>query len=149
MTTRIVVGIDGSDSASLAVRWAAREAQLRDAALLLISAWSIPVDGFGFAGVAFSDDIFKSFRATAEGSLADAADQARAISKRIDVTTKAVEGQAAAVLLDAARDAELLVVGCRGLGGFRGLLLGSVSQQCVDHAPCPVVVVRHMHTEVA
>jgi nucleotide-binding universal stress UspA family protein len=97
--------------------------------------------------VAFSEDVFKSFLATAEGHLADAVDEVRAISKGLDVTTEAVEGQAAAVLLHAARDADLLVVGSRGLGGFRGLLLGSVSQQCVDHAPCPVVVVRQMHAE--
>ena len=149
MTSTIVVGIDGSDTASLAARWAAREADIRGADLLVICAWSIPVDGFGFAGVAFSEDIFKSFLATAEGHLADAADQARAISKGLNVTTKAIEGQAATVLLHAARDADLLVVGSRGRGGFRGLLLGSVSQQCVDHAPCPVVVVRHLHAEEA
>jgi nucleotide-binding universal stress UspA family protein len=149
MTGTIVVGIDGSDTASVAARWAAREAEIRGADLLMISAWSIPIDGFGFAGVAFSEDIFKSFRATAEGYLADAVDHVRAISKVLHVTTKAVEGQAAAVLLHEARDAELLVVGSRGLGGFRGLLLGSVSQQCVDHAPCPVVVVRHVHADVA
>jgi nucleotide-binding universal stress UspA family protein len=52
------------------------------------------------------------------------------------------EGQPARVLLDEARDADLLVVGSRGLGGFRGLLLGSVSQQCAHHAACPLVIVR-------
>lgn len=60
-----------------------------------------------------------------------------------DVETRAVEGQAARVLLDASQDADLLVVGSRGLGGFRELLLGSVSQQCAHHATCPVVIVRH------
>jgi nucleotide-binding universal stress UspA family protein len=152
MSGTIVVGIDGSEAASLAARWAAREAEIRHADLLLVSAWSIQVDGFGFAGVAFSEDLFKSFQTTAEDHLAGVADQVRGISKGLDVTTKAVEGQAASALLHASRDAELLVVGSRGLGGFGGfggLLLGSVSQQCVDHAPCPVVVVRHLHTEAA
>jgi nucleotide-binding universal stress UspA family protein len=62
--------------------------------------------------------------------------------------TEAVQGQAAGVLLHASRDADLLVVGSRGLGGFRGLLLGSVSRQCVDHASCPVVVVRHVNADI-
>ena len=57
-----------------------------------------------------------------------------------------IQGNAAQVLLDVARDADLLVVGSRGHGGFTGALLGSVSQHCVHHAPCPVVVVRgHVH----
>lgn len=149
MTGKIVVGIDGSDTSALAARWAARQAEILDADLVLISAWNIPVDGFGFAGVAFSEDIFTSFQATAESHLADAVDEVRATSTEVNVTAHAVEGQAAAVLLHAARDADLLVVGSRGLGGFRGLLLGSVSQQCVDHAPCPVIVVRHLHAEAA
>jgi nucleotide-binding universal stress UspA family protein len=59
-----------------------------------------------------------------------------------DVRTSIGRGQAAAVLLDAARQADLLVVGSRGLGGFRGLLLGSVSSKMAAHAPCPVVIVR-------
>lgn len=60
----------------------------------------------------------------------------------VDVEAVAVEGPAASALVDAARDADLLVVGSRGLGGFTGLLLGSVSQQCVQHATCPVVIHR-------
>lgn len=59
----------------------------------------------------------------------------------VTVARHVAEGNAAACLLEASKGAELLVVGKRGLGGFRGLLLGSVSQQCVLHAACPVVVV--------
>jgi nucleotide-binding universal stress UspA family protein len=59
--------------------------------------------------------------------------------------TQAVQGQAASVLMHASRHADLLVLGSRGLGGFRELLLGSVGQQCVNHASCPVVVVRHLN----
>ncbi|WP_317620853.1 universal stress protein [Streptomyces sp. CBMA123] len=61
----------------------------------------------------------------------------------VEIRTRVQEGGAAACLLDAARGAELLVVGSRGHGGFTGALLGSVGQHCVQHAPCPVVVVRH------
>ncbi len=60
----------------------------------------------------------------------------------VDIERRVAEGAAAAVLVDESRDAELLVVGSRGLGGFSGLLLGSVSQQCAHHAACPVVIVR-------
>jgi nucleotide-binding universal stress UspA family protein len=148
MIGTIVVGVDGSHPARLAARWAAREAELRDADLVLISAWNVPVESFAFAGPAFTDDALKSLEMTAEQHLGDALDEVRLASNGVDVTTKAIEGQAASVLLHAARTADLLVVGSRGLGGFRGLLLGSVSQQCVDHAACPVVVVRHLHAEV-
>jgi nucleotide-binding universal stress UspA family protein len=143
MSGTIVVGIDGSDAAALAARWAAREAEMRGSDLHLISAWSVRIDGVSFAGVAWSDDIFSSLRRTAEDRLEAAADEVRALAD-VEVSTDAIEGNAASVLLEAARDADLLVVGSRGLGGFRDLLLGSVSQRCANHARCPVVIVRHL-----
>jgi nucleotide-binding universal stress UspA family protein len=63
----------------------------------------------------------------------------------IDVMVRALEGPAVSVLIDAARGADLLVLGSRGLGGFTGLLVGSVSQQCIQHAPCPVTIHRSAH----
>jgi nucleotide-binding universal stress UspA family protein len=143
MSGTIVVGIDGSESARFAARWAAREAELRAAAVLLVSAWELPTYGFSFGAVAVSEDMMKALRRAAEDNLADATDEVRTIAKEIDVSTEVVEGNAAGVLLEAARDADLLVVGSRGLGGFRELLLGSVSQHCAHHAGCPVVIVRH------
>lgn len=62
---------------------------------------------------------------------------------RVEVQTQVIEGHAAPVLIAAARDAQLLVVGSRGHGAFAGMLLGSVSEHCTSHSPCPVVVVRH------
>jgi nucleotide-binding universal stress UspA family protein len=144
MDGTIVVGIDGSESARLAARWAAREAELRHVSLLLVSAWDMPSYGFSFGAAANIDDMLKALERTAEDNIAEAIDEVRAVSSVVDLSTQVVQGQAAAVLVGAARDAELLVVGSRGLGGFRELLLGSVSQQCVNHAACPVVVVRHL-----
>jgi nucleotide-binding universal stress UspA family protein len=145
MSGLIVVGIDGSESARLAARWAAQEARSRNAAVRLVSAWDLPTYGFSLSAVGVSDDMTKALQQAAEVNLADATDEVRAIAKEIEVSTEVVEGQAAGVLLEAARDADLLVVGSRGLGGFRELLLGSVSQQCANHAGCPVVIVRHLH----
>jgi nucleotide-binding universal stress UspA family protein len=65
------------------------------------------------------------------------------VGSGVTATPVLVEGQPADALCAEAEGAELLVVGSRGLGGFHGLLVGSVSQQCVHHAPCPVVVVPH------
>jgi alanine dehydrogenase len=144
MSRLIVVGIDGSEASRLAARWATREAQLRGADLLLVSAWEIPMDGFSFGVAGVSEDMLKALQKAAEDDLGEVLDEVRAGAKDVDVSTKTVQGQAARVLLDASWEADLLVVGSRGLGGFRGLLLGSVSQQCADHAECPVVIVRHV-----
>jgi nucleotide-binding universal stress UspA family protein len=144
MSRFIVVGIDGSVAARVAARWAAREAEMRGADQLLVGAWDMPAYGFSFGAAAMTDDVLKALRRTTEENVANALDEVRAITERVDVSTKVVEGQAGAALLDASRDADLLVVGSRGLGGFRDLLLGSVSEECANHAACPVVVVRHL-----
>lgn len=145
MNERIVVGVDGSETAELATRWAAAEARCRGASLELVAAWEVPTNTTGFGLAPITEDIVKGLQKAAEETVGDAIDLARAEAGDIDVTTAVVEGQAARVLLDAAVDADLLVVGSRGRGGFRELLLGSVSQQCAHYAPCPVVIVRHVH----
>ena len=78
----------------------------------------------------------------AERTLREAVERVRSAHPSAEVETTVVEGPPARVLVDMSADADLLVVGSRGLGGFSGLLLGSVSQQCVHHAHCPVTVVR-------
>jgi nucleotide-binding universal stress UspA family protein len=88
--------------------------------------------------------MLKSLAQLAEDKLAAAVRGARAEARDVEMETIAAEGQAAKVLLETAKGADLLVVGSRGLGGFRELLLGSVSQQCAQHATCPVVIVRHI-----
>jgi nucleotide-binding universal stress UspA family protein len=148
MSGRIVVGVDGSETARAATRWAAREARLRGAKLELVSAWEIPMYTYSFAIVQVPEDLGKELQREAEDRLAEALDQVRAVAGDIEVDTTAMEGQAAHVLLRASSSADMLVVGSRGLGGFRELLLGSVSQQCAHHATCPVVIVRHTHEPV-
>ena len=143
MSQRIVVGVDGSETAVRAARWAAWEARRRGAVLDLVAAWSVPMSSYGFGYAAVSDDLMKGQMKVAEDHLVAAVDAVRSEWAEADVETRTVEGQAAEVLIDESRDADLLVVGSRGLGGFRELLLGSVGQQCAHHAACPVVIVRH------
>jgi nucleotide-binding universal stress UspA family protein len=135
----IVVGVDGSDASVNALRWALREARLRTAGVRVVLAWSYPQVStyheakhvldvpFAEDAAAFLDQVVAETGAAAEG---------------LEIEKKVVEGQAAPALVEAARDASILVVGSRGLGGFSGLLLGSVSQQCAQHATCTLVIVR-------
>lgn len=136
---RIVVGVDGSASSKSALRWAARQAELTGAAVDAVISWNFPANhtwamGFTNAHEVFTDD--------AEKTLSDSVAEALGPEPAVEVRTHVRQGQAAGVLLDAAKDATMLVVGSRGRGGFAGLLLGSVSTACVHHATCPVVVVR-------
>jgi nucleotide-binding universal stress UspA family protein len=138
-TARIVVGVDGSDGAAAALRWAVEEAELRQAALDAVTAWHIPyAAGSPAIGLVIDPE---EERAYAAEQLEEVIGTLGA-RPRVQVNRVVVEGGAARALIEAASGADLLVVGSRGRGGFKGLLLGSVSQQCIHHAPCPVVVVR-------
>jgi nucleotide-binding universal stress UspA family protein len=133
----IVVGIDGSPGSREALRFALEEARLRKATLKVLFAWAIPFSGAVPFGMIPS--MLTEFEAEAgrvlDGELAEAG------ATDVSVERVLVEGAAAKALIEAAQGAELLVVGSRGRGGFTGLLLGSVSQQCAHHAPCPIVIV--------
>lgn len=133
---RIVVGVDGSPGSQAALRWAVDEARLRGAALEVVRVWSWPVPyvGPGMAG------LDPALLAEGEEALLEEA-LSQVDTSGLDVDRVLVEGPAAHRLIEQAKGADLLVVGSRGRGGFRGLLLGSVSQQVVQHAPAPVVVV--------
>lgn len=135
---RIVVGVDGSKSAHDALRWAVEEAQARGAAIEVVHAW-LPVPLGNPFGLAAIDPA--PFEASAGAVLDAALDDVDTSGLAEPVTRTLRCGGASSVILDAAEGADLVVVGSRGLGGFRGLLLGSVGQQVVPHAPCPVVVV--------
>ena len=139
----IVVGVDGSAGARAALEFGAREAALRKARLRLVCAWEIApaVYGGGFAPT-LDQGTIDSFRVGAEAAVEESVAAAKELQPQIECIGRAVEGQPADVLLEEARDADLIVVGNRGHGGFASLLLGSVSHQVVQHAPCPVTVVR-------
>jgi nucleotide-binding universal stress UspA family protein len=142
---RIVVGIDGSPESNQALRWALRQAELTGAVVEAINAWQVPVNaGWGPIEVGWSpagrdaDDLKKA----SEQTLNEAVDELAETSPPVTVHTRSMPGHPASVLLQAAHGADLLVLGSRGHGGFVGALLGSVSQYCVHHATCPVVVIR-------
>jgi nucleotide-binding universal stress UspA family protein len=140
----IVVGVDHSPEAGEALRFAFEEAQLRRAKLRVVHAWL-----FGYisaTGFESSFPVLGGERNDLRGAVVAALDATlRDVVREagdVDIERRIVEGTPAAVLVEESRDADLLVVGSRGLGGFSGLLLGSVSQQCAHHAACPVVIVR-------
>jgi nucleotide-binding universal stress UspA family protein len=139
MTGVVVVGVDGSEGSRHALRWAAEEARLRGARLRAVHVWSY-LDQAGEAfDPSYGDDDARRFLDETVAGLGDEA-------VGLDIERAAVCDLPARGLLDSAGDADLLVVGARGMGGFRGLLLGSVSQQVAQHAPCPVVIVPDLTT---
>lgn len=135
---RIVVGIDGSEPAHLALEWAVGQARVRGAALEVVHAWMPAPIGSPYGLATVDPAPFEQVgRATLDRAIAevDTSGLAAPVERRL------VCGGAATVILEQSRGADLVVVGSRGHGGFRGLLLGSVSHQVVHHATCPVVVV--------
>jgi nucleotide-binding universal stress UspA family protein len=138
----IVVGVDGSPGSVAALRFAIEEAQRRRAEIRAVNAWHIPAAAYG-SGIAPAPISLSDFEQLGTTALDSALKEVAASVNGVKITPVVREGQATEVLIDEAKDADLLVVGSRGLGGFRGLLLGSVSQQCTQHAPCPVVVIPH------
>jgi nucleotide-binding universal stress UspA family protein len=135
---RIVVGVDGSHGSQVALRWALEEARRSGAALEVVHAWHVPyLAGSTYVPVpAFDLGTWESSERAALDRAVDDED-----TTDVDVTRTLICDTAARALLQAAKGADLLVVGTRGRGGFAGLLLGSVSHAVAQHAPCPVVVV--------
>jgi len=139
--SRIVVGVDGSPGASAALEWACAEARLRDVGVYAVCAYDEPwgIASLGMSSAAAVAELRTALAADAEGAL-DAA-QATA-PEGVGVTAEAVQGAAGPALVSASDGSALLVVGSRGRGGFKSLLLGSVSQYCAAQARGVVVVVR-------
>jgi nucleotide-binding universal stress UspA family protein len=146
MTNPVVVGLDESPAAGLALMWGAAEAARRHRPLHLLHAhgWpqlDLPLGPDG-AALQWGTRTAGAVRARADGLLADAATVVRRSGLAVEITTGARPDLPAAALIAASRTAAVVVVGSRGLGGFAGLLLGSVSIQVAAHAHSPVVVVR-------
>jgi nucleotide-binding universal stress UspA family protein len=138
---RIVAGVDGSPPSIAALRWAVRQAEVTGGTVDAIMAWEFPVVGgsYGWAPTVPFDDTDYSELAvkTLSAAVAEVGPPPGAVVNQI-----VIEGNAAQVLLDAAKDADMIVVGNRGHGAFAEALIGSVSVRCLHHATCPVVVVR-------
>ncbi|MCX4820905.1 universal stress protein [Streptomyces sp. NBC_01142] len=135
---RVVVGVDGSPSSHAALRWAVRYAGLVGGAVEAVAAYELP-GARGWSAPAVDVEFDKE---AAEQGLVNEVREVLGESGTSQVRELLVRGNPTEVLLNAADGAEVLVVGSRGLGGFARALLGSVSQQCAQHAKCPVVIVR-------
>jgi nucleotide-binding universal stress UspA family protein len=141
-TGRIVVGVDGSESSKQALRWALRQAEFTGDAVEAVTAWDYPQYHGGTSWFPPTSIDRAALEGQARKDLANAVEEAVGSRPPVEVRTDARYGTPAGVLLDAAHGASMLVVGSRGLGGFAGLLLGSVAQKCTQHADCPVAVIR-------
>lgn len=143
MTSRIVVGVDNSSDALRALEWALRIAGPLGAHVRAVHAYAPPGVYFPYSthtAEEMHDTLEKQARAEAEQALEEVLASIQA-PEGVTVEPAVIRDRPAEALLTEAREADMLVVGSRGHGGFAGLLLGSVSQQCVHHATCPVVVV--------
>lgn len=139
----IVVGVDGSEGAEIALDFAMKEAALRGSKLRLVSAWEIPASVL--ASVVAGKEFYEEFRETAIKVAQEAATLVEERQPSVEHEEIVAEGHAAKVLLENAADAELLVVGRRGQGTLREMLLGSISRHVVAHAECPLVIVSAPH----
>jgi len=135
--SEIVVGVDGSPASTTALRWAAAQARLTGARLHLVTAWEYPTL-YGWT----PGDHYEDFALTAGKALLVSTQEILGPESDVAVEETVVAGHPAQVLIDASKHAALLVIGSHGHGRFAGTLIGSVSLQCVQHASCPVVVVR-------
>jgi nucleotide-binding universal stress UspA family protein len=156
--TRIVVGVDGSAPSERALRWAHFIAEAAGASLDVVVAWE-PFTGFGWLGAGWETvptdwDPASNAEKVLTATIGKVFGDYRPAGLQLTVR----EGNAAKVLLEVSAGADMLIVGSRGHGGFTGLLLGSVSAACAEHAKCPVLVLhgetpppsrRHADAEVA
>lgn len=140
---RIVVGVDGSDTSRRALAWSVDEARARHARVIAVNAWVPPYVGAELVPAAAYETT--EYEDLGRQTLDAAIEGLDTSSLDAPVERLVVSGTPASELIGAATGADLLVVGSRGVGGFKGLVLGSVSHHVTHHAPCPVVVIPHTH----
>jgi nucleotide-binding universal stress UspA family protein len=145
---KIVVGIDGSEASKNALRWAVEDARVRGAEVVALHAYEGPMPAPDAAPAAPIDlpGLVAEIHDSAQRFVAELVDEVVGNAVTVNVAPIAVEDEPARALLDAARDADLLVVGSHG-HGLSGLLLGSVSLECAQHAACPVLIHRGSATQ--
>ena len=136
---RVIVGVDGSPQSAHALSWACRRGEACGDTVRAVCAWSLGISGEDWVS---QPGLGAEGQRLAEQMLREAVERVRRDHPAVNVETAVIEGPPAQVLVEMSAEADLLVVGSRGRGGFSELLLGSVSQQCVHHARCPVTVVR-------
>ena len=134
-TYRIVAGVDGSDAGLRALRWAFRQAAALDGTVQAVTAWTY--DASNATDVGYADQQ----REEAEGILSTAISQALSDNPRVTIVPEVVVGRPAHVLVTAARDADVLVLGSHGHSRLFHAVLGSVADECIRTAGCPVVIV--------
>ncbi|HEX5596729.1 MAG TPA: universal stress protein [Micromonosporaceae bacterium] len=134
----VLVGVDGSPSSVQALRYAFEQALDRAVQLNVVRAWNTPTP------TRMPSDVLQDIVAAEQAELDEELTAWQAKYPDVEVTGEVVADLASRVLVQGSRDAQLVVVGSRGRGGFRGLLLGSVSQQLLHHSHCPVAVIREL-----
>ena len=132
---RIVVGVDGSEHSNASLRWAVEEAQAHGAEIIAVFVWQMPF--LGMPGAFDRDEMEELSKKFLNETLAQVLPQ-----EQVPTTKLVAHGDVSESLIEASKGADLLVLGSRGRGGFAGLMLGSVSSECVQHASCPVVVIK-------
>jgi nucleotide-binding universal stress UspA family protein len=130
-----VVGVDGSDHGNAALRWAVEEAKTHAAEIVAVFAWQMPL--IGIPGAFDREELEKLCMNFLEETVS-----AVVSAPQVPITKLVAHGDVSASLIEAAMNADMLVLGSRGRGGFAGLRLGSVSSECVQHAACPVVIIK-------
>lgn len=137
----VVVGVDGSECSVAALQLAARLAPALNAQIRAVLCWDFPTFYTGYTPQGLD-----GYEKAADQALRNVVERAFGTPTPANVTTEVLQGSAPGILVDESRDARMLVLGRRGRGGFRGLMLGSVSAACVTYAGCPVLVVHEEDT---
>jgi nucleotide-binding universal stress UspA family protein len=137
MSAHIIVGVDGSNDSINAYRWALDEAKIRNAEVTALFAWELPM--IGIPGAFDRDELEQEGMRFLNAQL-----DGQQNGNGVTVHRVVAQGDPSTSLIEACKrtDAQMLVLGSRGRGGFGGLLLGSVGQECASHAPCPVLICR-------
>ena len=135
MSYRIVVGVDGSEHSNTALRWALKEAECHSGTVTAVLAWQVPF--LSFPGAFDQEELEKAYKAFLIETVS-----AVAPKPAVPLETLVAEGDPTEAMVEASKDADLLVLGIRGRSPFAGLLLGSVSQGAAATAHCPVVLVK-------